>query len=203
LKRKSLVKVHYSNFEAASSRNLDKLNEAIAKENNLGLICNELQQAISLKARIEEENALLNQLTVAAAANNMDSMNALMSQCIELGIDGRPEAIAANGVMKRLFEEAARQAQNDAESAAAAAKQLENLENATKKREITMKEADTKLGLAISSGDLEQVNTVLNDAMQIGLDTSAVKQGQVMNDDCSIIRKFISAFSSFSLFLFD
>jgi myosin heavy subunit len=160
---------------AVSSRDVAKLTEAITKANSIGLVCNELQQAVSLKARIEQENSLIAKLVEATKAKNLDTINSLMSQCVELGINNRPEVTTANTTLQQLLAEA----KKNAENAAAAKKQQEALEQAAKKREQAMKDADKKLADAIGSGDTDKVNAVLNDAMQLGLATETVKQAQV------------------------
>jgi hypothetical protein len=149
---------------AVASRNVTELGNAIQKANAIGLVCNELQQAVSLKARIEQEAALTAKLVEATKAKDGDKLSSLVSQAAELGITGGPEIDAANVILNQLGHEK---------------KQKEALLAAQKKRDLAMKEADAKLSEAIQSGNHEKVNAVLNDAMQLGLATDTVKTAQL------------------------
>jgi len=163
---------------AVASRDLKQLADAIAKANAIKLVCNELQQAVSLKARIEEENSVISKLNDAAKAKNVDAMNDLMSKCAELGITNRPEVAAHKKLHEQLAEEARKRAEKDGKAAEAAKKQKEALEAAGKKREAAMAAAESKLTEAMNNGDMNRVNALLNDAMQLGLASEVVKQAQ-------------------------
>jgi hypothetical protein len=57
---------------------------------------------VALKARIDEENALIATIVAATGARDLDALNPLISKCVELGIDSREEVKVARQVIKEV-----------------------------------------------------------------------------------------------------
>ncbi len=174
---------------AIAAKNLQKLIEFIAVAGSLHLVCSELQQAIGMKARIDEENALLANIRQAIVDRDLDQLNILVSKCAELGIDTRDEYHQAKIVIKDLIEELARKAAAEAEAEkqrlalVAAQEEAERqrmvMVNAQLKRARQMEDADRNLAEAVAACDFTKLHVALNVAMQLGLSTIAVKNAQV------------------------
>jgi myosin heavy subunit len=174
---------------AIAARSLSDLVKMIAEARSLNFDCGELHQAIALKARIDEENALLENLRQACVDRELDLLNVLVSKCAELGIETREEVTQAKVVIKDLLEELARIAAAEAEAEKqrlalqAAAEEAERqrlaVEAAQLKRQQAMEEADRNLAEAVEALDFPRLNDALNKAMELGLESSNLASAQV------------------------
>ena len=70
---------------AIASRDHTALTSAIAQAQTLGLNVGELQQAIALKARVEQENECIANIENAIRSKNWDALSTWMSHSVELG----------------------------------------------------------------------------------------------------------------------
>lgn len=174
---------------AIQAKDLAKLVAAIGKAAQLNFSCSELDQAVSLKERIEQENALLQATRDACGRRNMSELNDFISQCVELGIEQRDEVAQARAIVREIEEELRKKAEMEAEEAkreearraaeAERERQRQIEAEALMKRDKVKMDADRALSDAIDMGDVKLIKEKLNVAMQMGLNTENVKRAQV------------------------
>ena len=73
--------------KSIASRDLAALTSAIAKAQALNLDLSELQQAIALKTRVEQENECIKHVEDAVKSKNTVELSTWMSKSVELGLD--------------------------------------------------------------------------------------------------------------------
>lgn len=155
--------------KAIASRDIAALSEAITKAESLGLVCNELQQAQALKARILVEDACLAKLREAIKAKDFNNLNTYISEAAELGIENNPTVAEAHVVRDSLNNEERKNATRAAEEK----KQKEAMEKAQSKRQENTEGAKKQLADAIASNDYEKLNAALQLAIEQGLSGSS------------------------------
>lgn len=162
---------------AIAARDLIALSEAIAKADSLGLVCNELQQAMALKVRIQQENDCIAKLMEATKKRNSKDLNTYISLATELGIESRPQVKEATVLRDILNSEERKNAERAAEEAA----QKAALEKAQSKRREMLEVARLQLVAAIESNDYEQLNAAVQTAIEKGLSNSTPEVIQAQN----------------------
>jgi hypothetical protein len=162
----------------------------IAKAQELNLVCAEVNQAEAMKARIEQENALIVALIAAAESRDVDAIDIEIGKCVEFGIDGREEVVAARQVIDEIIEERARQAALEAEAEtqrlAQEAARLEEekrklaAEEAARRRREEVEQKERDLQAALDGGNQDAMYEAVNAAMQHGVKSALVDQVEVL-----------------------
>jgi hypothetical protein len=163
--------------KAISLRDVDALSAAIAKAESLGLVCNELQQAVALKARIKTENDCIAKLEAATKAKNFNDLNKYIAEAAELGLDSLKQVKDAHVIRDILNSEE----RKNAERVAAEKAQAEAMEKAQFKRKEVLEQARLQLTGAIASNDHEQLNAALQRAIEQGLGNNHPDVAQAQN----------------------
>jgi myosin heavy subunit len=166
---------------AISGRNHAALVAAIAQAESMGYACNELNQAVSLKARIDQENDALAKLADAVQRRDLTDLNTHINTCTELGIDGWPQVLPARALKDELLAEVMAEEKRQAERAQEEEVQRKALEAAQNKRQQIREDALKKLADAMESNDYEQVTGAVQEAIELGLEPDTapeLKSGQ-------------------------
>jgi len=130
-KLETIVKVKNLLTSAIEKRSLVDLTSSIAQAQEIQLACAELNQAVTLKARIEQEEALLAKVVQAKQERDLNQLNTVLAECVSLGIEEHPEVKAANKVRNEIVAEIEKAA---AEAERARAEQLRKEEEERQER---------------------------------------------------------------------
>jgi myosin heavy subunit len=130
-KLETVVKVKSLLTAAIENRSLPDLTSSILQAQEIQLSCAELNQALTLKTRIEQEEALLAKVAQAKQARDLNQLNTYLAECVSFGIEEHPEVKAANKVRNEIVAEIERAA---AEAERARAEQLRKEEEERQER---------------------------------------------------------------------
>ena len=177
---KEIIACKAALIAAISSKDVGELGEAISRARAIGLSGPELKQAEALKARIEQQESILAALREGIDLKDLDMINAELSRCQELGIEGFGDIDKAKEVKEAILEqmrkdEAQRQKLEEerkaAEKAAAEAKA---------KRDAQIKSVLDELNKAMETRDTAALNKYLQEAIQLGIDDPVVASAKEM-----------------------
>jgi hypothetical protein len=143
--------------QATAARSLESLIIAIQQAEKIQLICEELNQAVLVKVRIERENELLANIKEAIISKNWVLLTTYINECSDLGFTGS-EVRDAEQLALAVAEE----------SAAMRAKLLE----------------DTKHNLveAMGSKNVTNINAAIVQAVDLGLSVSELAEARSLVD---------------------
>ena len=184
-KLETIIKVKELLLAAMEKRSLSDLVSSIEQAQQINLSCAELSQALTLKARLEQEAALIVKVVQATQARDLDLLNSVLAECVTLGIEGYPEVKAANKLKNELIAEIEKAA---AAAERARAEQLRREEEERQERirlEIQAKKDNLNNNLvqAIESRDAVALNDCLKLAIEVGLENANVTKAHAVLKD--------------------
>ncbi len=167
---------------AISNRDRNQLVQLTDRAKSMQFSSNEVSQGFALILRLDQEEALIKLLRDATKRENLDDINTYYQQCMELGLESyySNELNEAKDVKTRLValeiakeeERKRREAEEERQRLALAAIEA--------KRNAQIATARFNLQNAIASKDILNINTSLQEAIQIGAHIAEVEEARAM-----------------------
>ena len=163
--------------EAAKTRSLSSLTTYIKKAEEMALTGKaEYAHAVALKKAIEEEEALLSELTKIAASKDLDALSACIEKCHGLG--DRAEVKSAIQVRETIIAE---------RGAAEMERQRKMAEEAANKRAELEDGFNKRLKAAMVESNATALKDILTDAVQNGIETAVCEEARALVDKLSVL----------------
>jgi hypothetical protein len=162
--------------QAITARDIPALVAGLAQAAEIGFKGAELEQATTLKARLEQEDAALVALTKAIDLNELAALNTAINAAQDLGLSERAEvskAIAAKEViMEQMMKDAALQAELERARLAE--------EEANRKRQAAQDGAMSGIKSAINSRDRDELQAAIEKVANMGIHNDEVQMAQTI-----------------------
>lgn len=167
---------------AISSRDRSQLISLTQKAEAMGFTCNEVSQGLALIVRLDQEASLILKLKDSMVKENLDEINAIYSQCMELGLEMyySKELNDAKEVKTRLIALEVLKEEERKRREAEEEKQRLALEAIEAKRNAQIATARFNLQKAIASKNIPNLNSSLQEAIQIGAHIAEVDEARAM-----------------------
>ena len=184
-KLETIIKVKNLLLAAIEKRSLSELSSSIEQAQQINLSCAELNQALTLKARLEQEGALIVKVKEATQTKSLEALDSVLAECVSLGIEDYPEVKVANKLKNEILAEIEKAA---AEAERARAEQLRKEDEERKEKirlEIQAKKdsLNNNLVQAIEQRDAKALNECLKFAIEVGLENANVSKAHAVLKD--------------------